>query len=359
MPSSHDPSIEELRAQAELSRAALAANVTELRGRVARVTSPANIKAEARAYVRHERESIVDKLRQRASDNPLQAAAVVAAAAYPALSLARAIPVPLMLIGAGLFLTTRRGQDSAAAMTDKMNDAGRRVSETVSEMTESVTQTAGKMTDSVAQTASDMTNKMTARVTETVSGLRDQAASAAGTISAGAKSMLPHAATSGDGTEAVTSRLATMASDSMHDISSRASRARSSATRFASDNAVLLAGVGVLAGALLAASFPVSNAENRVLGPGKRKVKDAARAAAAMGMDKAGAVVADAVESVGSAAAREGLDGSSLQQAVGDLTEKARAVAERSVDAALGEDRQGQQGNQPQQQQSFSERNPT
>ena len=149
-----------------------------------------------------------------------------------------------------------------------------------------------------------------------------------------------------------------MAADTVDDVSSRARSARSSATRFVSDNAVLLAGVGVLAGALLAASFPVSNAENRVLGPGKRKVKDAARAAAAMGMDKAGAVVADAVESVSSAAAREGFDGSALQQAVGDVTGKARAVAERSVEAALGQKQQAQQ-QQPQQQQTFSERNPT
>jgi hypothetical protein len=353
MSSNHDPSIEELRAQAELSRAALAANVTELRGRIARVTSPKNIKAEVRSYVRHERESLMDNLRRRASDNPLQAAAVAAAAAYPALSLARAIPVPLMLIGAGLFLTTRRGQDSAAAMKDKMNDAGRRVSETVSEMTEGV-----------AQTASEMTDKVTSRVTDTVSGLRDQAAAAAGTIAASAEGIVPRAATAPEGTEAVTARLANMASETMQDVSSRASRAvqgvsartsraRGSATRFASDNAVLLAGVGVLAGALLAASFPVSNAENRVLGPGKRKVKDAARTAAAMGMDKAGAVVADAVESVSSAAAREGLDGSALHQAVGDLTGKARAVAERSVDAALG------QKHQEQPQQTFSERNPT
>ncbi len=342
MSSTHDPSIEELRAQAELSRAALAANVTELRGRIARVTSPKNIKAEVRTYVRHERESLVDNLRRRAADNPLQAAAVAAAAAYPALSLARAIPLPLMLIGAGLFLTTRRGQDSAATVKDKMNDAGRRVSNTVSEMTESVT-----------QTASEMTDKITSRVTDTVSGLRDQAAAAAGTMAADLAGSVPSAAKLRAETDAVTAKLATMASETVQDVSSRASRAQKSATRFVSDNAVLLAGVGVIAGALLAASFPVSNAENRVLGPGKRKVKDAARAAAAMGMDKAGAVVADAVESVSSAAAREGLDGSALHQAVGDLAGKARAVAERSVDAALG------QKHQEQPQQTFSERNPT
>lgn len=59
----HDPSIEELRTRSELHRATLAANVTELRGRIARVTSPANIKAEVRTYVRNERESLVDNIR--------------------------------------------------------------------------------------------------------------------------------------------------------------------------------------------------------------------------------------------------------------------------------------------------------
>lgn len=339
MSSTHDPSIEELRARSELSRAALTVNVAELRGRIARLTSPAEIRSEVRNYVRSERDGFLDNLRARAADNPLQAAAVAAAVAYPALSLARAIPVPLMLIGAGLFLTTKRGMKSSAAMKAKMNDAGRRVTDTVTDMTETVT----------------------SRVSDTVSGLRDQTASAAGHGSAEPAGSV---ATLGEETEAVTAKLANMASETVQEISSRASRARGSATRFASDNAVLLAGVGVIAGALLAASFPTTRTENRVLGPGKRKVKDAARAAAAKGMDKAGAVVADVVESVGSAAAREGLDGAGLQQAVGDLTGKARAVAERSVDAALGQGAQGHQGQErqgyhQQEQQSFSERNPS
>jgi len=180
--------------------------------------------------------------------------------------------------------------------------------------------------------------------------LREKATAAAGTLSAAAEGIVPRPATLRQEADAVTARLATVASETVQGAAAQASRARGSAAKFASDNAVLLAGVGVLAGALLAASFPVSSAENRVLGPGKRKVRDAARAAAAMGIDKAGAVVADAVDSVASAAAREGLDAASLQQAVGGLSEKARAVAERSVGAALG---------QKQEQQSFSERNPT
>ena len=334
MSSHNDPSLDDLRARAELSRAALAANVTELRGRVARVTSPTNIKAEVRNYARHEREGFVDGLRKRAAENPLQAAAVAAAIAYPALSMVRAIPMPLMLIGAGLFLTTKRGQDSAATMQAKMNEAVRQGTETVTAMTEPVT----------------------SRVSETVSGLREQAASTIGAASAAVTGTASAAASAADpaklraGVEAASARLANMAADTAHDVSVHARRASGSASRFVSDNAMLIAGVGAIAGALLAASFPLSDTENRVLGPGKRKVKDAARAAAAMGMDKAGAVVADTIESVKSAAAREGLDGTGLQETVGDLADKARAVAERTVDAALG---------QQQQQPTFSERNST
>jgi hypothetical protein len=328
MSSPNDPSIEELRTRAELSRAALAANVAQLRGCVTRVTSPANIKAEVRSYARSEREGLVERLRQRAADNPLQAAAVTAAVAYPALSLVRAIPLPLMLIGAGLFLTTKRGQDSSAAMQEKMNEAVQRGTETVTAVVEPVA----------------------ARVTETVSGLREQAASVAGAASAAVASAADPA-TLRSGVEAARDKLTTMASDTMHSVSDRARHTGSSTGRFVSDNAMLIAGLGAIAGAVLAAAFPLSETENRVLGPGKRKVKDAARAAAAMGMDKAGSVVADTIESVKSAAAREGLDGAGLQETVGDFADKARAVAERSVDAALGQHQD--------QQQSFSERNPT
>ena len=324
MSSTNEQSLEELRARAELSRAALAANVAELRGRITRVASPSAIKSEARAYVRQERDDLMDGLRARAAGNPLQTAALVAAFAYPALALARAIPVPLLLVGAGLFLTTQRGRNSSATVKAKMDEAVRHGTEAAAEMAESVT----------------------SGVSEKVSALRTQMTSA---MEAGAKA-IPDAAKIGEGTQAAKAQLTELASDTVQTMTARASRARVSVSQFAADNALLLAGVGVIAGALLASSFPVSDAENRVLGPSKRKVKDAVRATAVKGMERGGEVIADALESVTSAASREGFDGSGLQQAVSGLADKARAVAERSVDAALG---------QEQQQQTFSERNPT
>src|SRR6476620_6895843 len=120
MPSTREPSVEELREESERSREALASTVGELRDTVGNTAaeiktliSPANIKKEIRNYVREERESVVQSIQRRAQDNPLQMAAVGAAIAYPAWSMLRAIPTALLLIGAGLFLTSKRGQQSA------------------------------------------------------------------------------------------------------------------------------------------------------------------------------------------------------------------------------------------------------
>src|SRR4051812_47983410 len=108
-----DKSVDQLREESERTRAALAATVLEIRGRVGEtaaeiktMVSPSHIKREIGNYVRHERESIVESVQRNARDNPLQTAAIAAAAAYPALGLLRALPMPLWLIGAGLFLTS-------------------------------------------------------------------------------------------------------------------------------------------------------------------------------------------------------------------------------------------------------------
>src|SRR6185503_9083689 len=109
--------IQDLREASERNREALATTVTELRERVGgtaselkTLVSPSHIKQEIKDYVRQEQDSIVGSLQRRAKESPLQAAAVGAALAFPALGLLRSLPAPLWLIGAGLFLTSRRGQ---------------------------------------------------------------------------------------------------------------------------------------------------------------------------------------------------------------------------------------------------------
>src|SRR3954471_5110427 len=174
MPSTREPSVEELREESERSREALASTVGELRHTVGHtaaeiktLVSPAHIKKEIRNYVREERESVVQSIQRRAQDNPLQMAAVGAAIAYPAWGLLRAIPTPLLLIGAGLFLTSKKGQQSAKEVKAQVDLAVQRGTE--------------RVVDASAGIQSDLEDRM-AGARSGVEELRDTVSSAAETV---------------------------------------------------------------------------------------------------------------------------------------------------------------------------------
>ena len=100
-------SVEDLKRDAERSRAEFTQTVHQLRNTVSDATAdlrerlaPETIKADIGDYVRTRGERIVEAAQQ----NPLQAAAIGAIAAYPVAALMRRIPTPIMMIGAGLFL---------------------------------------------------------------------------------------------------------------------------------------------------------------------------------------------------------------------------------------------------------------
>ena len=131
-----EPSVSALRAEAEVNRARLTGTVEDLRTQVADTAtdlkerlSPSAIKAEVSGYVRESRDQLWHTLEQKARDNPLQAVAVGAAIAYPAFQLLRAMPAPLLLVGAGLLLSKTTGNQTAAiskatdAVGDRAQDA--------------------------------------------------------------------------------------------------------------------------------------------------------------------------------------------------------------------------------------------
>src|SRR6187455_3015955 len=111
-----EPSVTALRAEAEVTRARLTGTVDELRTQVSDTAtdikerlSPAAIKTEVTQYVRDSRDQLWHSLEQKARANPLQAVAIGAALAYPALQIIRAMPAPLLLVGAGLLLARSTG----------------------------------------------------------------------------------------------------------------------------------------------------------------------------------------------------------------------------------------------------------
>ena len=329
-----EPSLEELREQSEQSREALATTVDELRERVSdtatelkTLVSSAHIKHEFKDYVRGARESFINSVQRKAEENPLQLAAVGAAIAYPAWGLLRAIPTPLLLIGAGLFLTSKKGQQSAQDIKAKIDDV--------------VQQGAERVADTAASIQSDLQDRIDG-ARYGVEEIRETVSSAAGNVAEKARAKL------NDTTDAVknaasgvTSMVggATAASDAGSIMEGAATTAKSSGDaiiRFVNDNALLVAGIGAAVGAFIAASIPASEAENRLFGAGSDKLKSKAAEVAAQGIEKAGEIAADAAGAAAAAAAREGLDAAGVRQALNSVADSVRAVADRGVNTALG-----------------------
>ena len=339
-------SVDQLRQESERTRQALASTVTELRDRVGdsateikTIVSPSHIKQEIRDYVRRESESLVETVQRKAKENPLQMAAIAAAVAYPALGLLRALPTPLWLIGAGLFLTSKRGRQAAEDLKTQVEDV-------VQQGTEKAADLAGAVRSDVENRVAGARSgleEVRDTVTSTVGGLADKARTvfhdardaAAGLVEDGTKKATVAADHIGTAFSQTTSSMKEGAGE-------MARTSRNSVTDFINDNPLLVAGIGAAVGAIIAASIPPSEAENRLFGAGSEKLKEKARHAAAEGIDKVGDLAAETAGSVAAAAAREGLDATGVQNALNKVADGVRAVADRGVDAALGKQKQPQ-----------------
>src|SRR4051794_9489305 len=183
-----EPSVQALRAEAETNRARLTGTVEELRTQVADTAtdlkerlSPATIKAEVSDYVRDSRDQLWHSIERKARENPLQAVAVGAAVAWPALKLMRAMPAPLLLVGAGLLLSRKTG----AAQID-LSQAAVRMQERAGAASDMVTDAAGRTTDAARRQLHDAQDyvrdgidTVMQRTAAATSAMRDQVADAA------------------------------------------------------------------------------------------------------------------------------------------------------------------------------------
>src|SRR4051812_5732924 len=191
-----ESSVGALRAEAEVTRARLTGTVEHLRTQVADTAtdikerlSPAAIKAEVKDYVRDSGNQLRHTLEQRARDNPLQAVAVGAALAYPAFQLLRAMPAPLLLVGAGLLLSkTMNNQraeisDATDAMRDRAGDAMGAASNMMNDATETARRKVGEVQDYAragAETLMERGTSVASSIRDQVTGAADSARAAVG-----------------------------------------------------------------------------------------------------------------------------------------------------------------------------------
>jgi ElaB/YqjD/DUF883 family membrane-anchored ribosome-binding protein len=327
MTAQRDPSVEELRRESERSRAALTSTVVHLRDKVSDTAddlkerlSPTNIKAEVKDYVRQGSEQFFHSIERKARENPLQAVAIGAGLAYPLFGLVKAIPVPLMLVGAGLWLSRKPGSGSSNGYTQDVKnkitevgaEAAHRVSTAVNEVATSVSAGAQSLTDKVRATAHDIQESVVEVGQSVVDSVENNAVGASDSISAAA-------------------------SDLTNKVSEFSNQTRNSFVDFVDRNPLLVGGIGLAIGAFIAASLPPSDAENRMFGERSDDLKDKAMEVASQGVERAKDVTAGMMGDIATAADRQGLNAVGLASAVESVTEGVKEVVDKGLKTALGE----------------------
>lgn len=269
MATSSNHSLGELERRAELNRAELAQTVDALHDRV----SPRAIKADVRNYLR---------------DNPLQAAVLAIGAAYPVWRMISAMPAPVLLIGAGLAMSRRtgtsfmppQGDGVVTAVKDKASDIG--------------SQLAGKAQDTMESVRS-MASDTVERASETLSDTYESGRQAA--------------------------------SDTLHKVSERAgegyARASEQFAQVIDRHPLVIGGIALAAGSLIASAVPVSRPERRLMGEAAGAVRQRSQELARHGLDEAGTVARQVYDTARDEIGRDGL-----------TPEAARRTARAAVDTA-------------------------
>jgi hypothetical protein len=331
-------SVEELRRDSEQSRAQLAATVDRLREQIADTAedirykvSPENIKAEVSGFISHKTHGWMDALKQQAMDNPMQAIAAGTAIAVPAMRLARGFPLPLLMIGAGLALSSKTVRDRAAEAAAPGIDKAREVIGETTERAQSLGDGMRKAMSHAERQAAGMageTRESAGEMADAASGmagdLRDRAAQAADAVADKVRS----------GVDAASE----MAKEHMERVRSTATNAASAVPATASkvirDNAALIGGLGVAIGAILAASLPSTRAEASVIGNASDRVKRAAGSAAQSGFEAAKDTVLSAADAAARRVSEADLGGHASRITEG-LTERLKEVADDVVTTAF------------------------
>jgi len=374
-------SLHEIRRETEQTRAALTTTVEQLRGTVTETATdiknrlrPDAIKAEVSGYIKSRGEQLFQDLAEMASRNPMQAVAIGASVAYPAMRLARAIPLPVLMIGAGLFLTSSKTG----------RDLSRKASDLAEDLSDEAQRRAHELGDQVARAASDVRDSAAGvlnRTGETITGLTDQlrqtgseAADLARTrMEAGSQTIQDAASQTANAVAATADKMsqaagsparmvqqtAASASEFVQDTGARAAQSgqefldatRTRASRFSErasgtvrdtveQNPLLVAGLGLVIGALIASALPKSEIEENLAGDASTAVKRKAREAAAAGFDAAKGATGEILANVAQQAAAEGLTPDGLARSAQDVGQRVQRVAERAVTTAFDPDYQ-------------------
>jgi hypothetical protein len=397
-------SLEEIKRDTERARAGLTQTVDQLRSSVTETASdlrerisPDAIKAEVSDYFKSRGEALMENVSNAARNNPVQALAVGATLAYPMLRLVRAIPVPVLMVGAGLYLAgsktgqaltqkasdaavdlagdvERRTRDFRADAADTAAAAGQYVSSTMQaagDALHTATDAASSRADQFRQAAAagaadlkDKADEFGKNLSTGVDDLRRRANAAgeafatesgeiankgagltdavAGSIRDTAASIRDTAASARDRAADAASRLRSTIGDTADAGREAALKARDRAAELSDQagktvveaigkNPLLVAGIGLVIGGLIASAIPRFRLEKEWVGNAADELKSRARETLAQGVETVKEATSAAFEQAARTADNEGLSKDSVSGTVSDLGQRARKVAEAAA----------------------------
>lgn len=339
------PSLGELKRETEETRAVLTRTVEQLRTSVSDTAddlrkriSPDAIKGEIREYVRSRGERMVADVTAAAQRNPMQAIAVGASVAYPLLRLVRAIPLPVLMVGAGFFfagtnagrVATQKASDLVSDLADEANRKGHNISDKIGESFAAAKELTSDVVERTRASATD--------VKESETDLAKSAADKVGTISTDLADVTREAVSSrGEPAERTPSAFRSKSAD----LSDRTGKI---VTDTIEQNPLLVAGMGLLIGGLIASALPKTELEERVVGEASEAAKRHVQDAASKGFETAKTVAGEIVENVARQAGAEGLTGNQLGAAAKDIGVRVKRVAESAVTTAFDPDSEPNSG---------------
>ena len=320
--SNDDKSLGQLESEAERNREVLSEMVGELRDRVGtqaaemrEKVSPAHIKAELADYARTTTKGWVTGIENRIRDNPLQAAAIGAGLAYPLWRIARNIPAPLLLIGAG-FALTKPSMSKMADVAAPATGALRNGADALRVKGDAAKRASSTALDQATSTIGDAAASAKSSVADARDGVADAAAHAADLASEKFQGGMDAA---GDAADRVTA-MAGLGKDAVMSAFNA--------------NPLLIAGAGLVLGGLLAAAIPATVVEEKVLGGMAENLKKQAGGLMDQGQEATIRMADAATTAVQEHASKHGLDAVAAKDGVDDLGRKISSVAEAAVDAA-------------------------
>jgi hypothetical protein len=312
---------------------------------------------------------MVQDVTAAARRNPMQAVAVGASVAYPLLRLARAIPLPVLMVGAGVFFAsskagqsaTQKASDVVSDLSDKVFQGSHDLSERVSSSVNTAKDIASDGIDRASETISTSAARIHASIIPDAAGLdsasdrvRDGAMVLGDTIQTRARDLSDGVASIASSLAEATREYGTSATASARDVAASmkdstletAGVLRSKASDFTDragktfldtieQNPVLVAGIGLLLGGLIASALPRSDIEQNVVGDASATAKRRAQEAASQGFEAAKSAAGEIIQNVARQANAEGLTPDDLGASAKDIGNRIRRVTESAVTTAF------------------------